>query len=194
MLIQVARWLTFVFSLSLLLIYFKGGSSLIQDVQRSSTPFYTTLTAIMAAAGLTLLVTQLLVCLRIIAAYPWADRAWLVVPGALLAISGIALGYWIRYRYLGIYWSSAVEVKAEHKIIETGPYRLVRHPIYAITPLIYTGIALAFALWWVWLACATMLIGYVVLTAYEDAYLATNLPGYQAYQQRTRYRYVPGIW
>jgi protein-S-isoprenylcysteine O-methyltransferase Ste14 len=58
----------------------------------------------------------------------------------------------------------------------------------------YPGIGLTFATRWTWIACGVMVLGYVLLTFYEDNSLAEKLPGYQEYQQRTRYRLVPGVW
>jgi protein-S-isoprenylcysteine O-methyltransferase Ste14 len=58
--------------------------------------------------------------------------------------------------------------------------------------VIYPGVALAFAVWWSWIACVAMVVGYIWLTAYEDGYLVAHLPGYREYQQQTRYRWISG--
>ena len=112
----------------------------------------------------------------------------------LLVIGSVSVAYWIRYRFLGQFWSGHIEVQDDHQVIAHGPYAIVRHPLYANTLVIYASVALAFPTWWNWLACAAMVAGYVVWTASEDRFLEENLPGYREYQQQTRYRLLPGIW
>jgi len=64
------------------------------------------------------------------------------VAGIVLTASGIALAMWARF-YIGSNWSSAVTVKVGHELVRTGPYRWVRHPIYAgiLLALIGTGLS-----------------------------------------------------
>jgi protein-S-isoprenylcysteine O-methyltransferase Ste14 len=76
--------------------------------------------------------------------------AWRVVPaapavelaGAVLAALGIALAIWARL-FLGQNWSAAVTIKEEHRLVRSGPYALVRHPIYAGILVAMLGTALA---------------------------------------------------
>lgn len=198
MLIPLLRWLAFATSLSLVLVYFKGGTLIVKDTQRSVDTTggysYAALAIVMCLAGLTILLTQLLLCLGIINTCAWAERWWMVTPGAIMVIAGILAAYWVRHRYLGRFWSGNVEIQEHHTVVEDGPYRLVRHPLYAMTLVIYPGAALAFPVWWNWIACGAVMAGYILLTAYEDRFLASHLPGYREYQQRTRYRMVPGVW
>jgi protein-S-isoprenylcysteine O-methyltransferase Ste14 len=198
MLISLLRWLAFTVSLSLLLVYFKGGTSIVKYTKRSIDAergyIYLAFTILMSLAGGTILLTQCLICVGIVQVVAWAGQWWIVTLGTILVVSGILAAYWIRYRYLGRFWSGSVEIQVRHEVIETGPYRIVRHPLYALTPVIYSGAALSFAVWWNWIACGVMIIGYIWLTAYEDKFLEVYLPGYQEYQQRTRYRLVPGVW
>jgi protein-S-isoprenylcysteine O-methyltransferase Ste14 len=197
-LIAISRWVIVAASLSLLLVYFQGGSLIVKDTKRSVETtggyIYIVFTVMMCLAGLTILSTQFLICLRIVNAIALAENSWIVTLGALLVVIGIAAAFWIRHRYLRGFWSGTVEIRENHQVVKEGPYRIVRHPIYALTLLIYPGVALAFAVWWNWIACGVMIVGYLWLTAYEDKYLEGNLVGYQEYQQLTRYRLIPGIW
>jgi protein-S-isoprenylcysteine O-methyltransferase Ste14 len=180
------------------LVYFQGGSSVIKDTQRSVKSSGDTINAVfivmMFIAGLAILLTQFLTCLRIVSVAPLVESQWVVALGALLVVAGIAAAFWIRHRYLRGFWSGNVEIQENHRVIKEGPYQIVRHPLYALTLLMYPGVALAFAFWWNWIASGVMIVEYVWLTAYEDNYLQENLPGYPQYQQQTRYRWVPGIW
>lgn len=138
--------------------------------------------------------TQFLICLGLVIVPDWGESLWLVLSGTILVITGITAEFWIRYRYLGRFWSGSVEIKKEHQIIEKGPYQIIRHPLYAVNLAIYPGAVLTFAVWWNWIACIMVTVGYVLLALYEDGYLEANLPGYREYQKRTPYRFIPELW
>jgi protein-S-isoprenylcysteine O-methyltransferase Ste14 len=79
-------------------------------------------------------------------------------------------------------------------VVQTGPYRFVRHPMYTGLILMFAGWPLVVGSWWSYLPLGAVAIAYVVRTALEDRTLQENLPGYREYAQLTRYRLVPGIW
>ncbi len=197
MVISFLRWLAFAASLSLLLVYFRGGIALVRDVRRSVAKagnyYYALFSAVMGIAGLVILVSQFLVCVGYVDTFREIPD-WLAAAGAVLVVAAILASYWIRARYLGRFWSGNVEVKPDHRIVDAGPYRIIRHPIYACAVAIYSGIAPAFALGWIWLACGIMIAGYFILDEYEDRFLAKNLAGYSEYRQRTVWKIIPGIW
>ena len=198
MLIVFLRWIVFAVSLSILLVYFKGGASIVQDIRRSvrTTGSYvsTLLILSMTLLGGVVLITQLLVCLGYWEVYAWAKVEWVACVGASLAIFGNLASYYCRYRYLKRFWKGNVELQPEHEIVDRGPYRVVRHPLYALATWMFLGVALLFATWWVLLCCLLTIIGYVLLAGYEDKFLSAKLTGYRAYQQRVRYRLLPGVW
>lgn len=198
MLISYLHWLTFLFSLAFLLIYFKGGASVLKDAKQAmdnpAGRAYLVAAVLMALLAMTILLAQILLCLDIVKGIPWAEQPWIVMTGTILACGGILAMFLIRYRYLGRFWRGAIEIQEGHEVVAHGPYQIVRHPLYAFSLVIYAGMALVFAVWWNWLACGWMMAGYIWLTAHEDSFLEANLSGYREYQQRTRYRVVPGIW
>ena len=61
--------------------------------------------------------------------YDTGWKNWIVYPGLLLTAAGIGFAIWARL-HLGRYWSGIITLKEGHKVITTGPYRWVRHPIY----------------------------------------------------------------
>jgi protein-S-isoprenylcysteine O-methyltransferase Ste14 len=92
------------------------------------------------------------------------------------------------------YASSIVEVKADQRVISTGPYRIVRHPMYAGAVLMFLATPLALGSLWAF-ACAILLCGVIVARLLdEERYLSKNLPGYRSYCRKVRYRLIPYVW
>jgi protein-S-isoprenylcysteine O-methyltransferase Ste14 len=94
------------------------------------------------------------------------------------------------------YASPLVKIDAErgHKVISTGPYAWVRHPMYGAAIPYFIGVPLLLGSWYA-LAIGFLLIGILALRAvWEEQTLMTELPGYTDYAQRVRYRLVPWVW
>ena len=92
--------------------------------------------------------------------------------------------------------SSAVRIQTErnHEVITTGPYAIVRHPMYLGVFLTVLGSPLALGSWWALLVVSPVALIFVRRTRLEDRMLHDELPGYAEYARRTRYRIVPGIF
>jgi protein-S-isoprenylcysteine O-methyltransferase Ste14 len=123
---------------------------------------------------------------------------WPTVPLAV-AIFGnvlVAIGfYFIFLVYKENTFSSAtIEVARNQRVISTGPYALVRHPMYASAFLYVLGTPLALGSYWGLLAVALMLVALIWRLLDEEEFLASNLPGYTEYQKKIRYRLVPHVW
>jgi protein-S-isoprenylcysteine O-methyltransferase Ste14 len=120
-----------------------------------------------------------------------------VLPVVSLICDGfVALGFYVVFLVFreNSYTSAVIEVSQEQKVIDTGPYRMVRHPMYsgASLLLIFTPLALGS---WVALPLPVALILVVVVRLLEEEkFLSANLSGYEAYRQTVRYRLVPFIW
>jgi protein-S-isoprenylcysteine O-methyltransferase Ste14 len=80
------------------------------------------------------------------------------------------------------------------QVVQSGPYRFVRHPMYSGLILMFAGWPLVLGSLWSYLPLAALTAAYVVRTALEDRTLRQHLPGYEAYARLTRYRLLPGIW
>jgi protein-S-isoprenylcysteine O-methyltransferase Ste14 len=123
---------------------------------------------------------------------------WSNVPPALSLIADgfVALGFYIVFLVFreNTYSRATIEVSAGQKVITTGPYAVVRHPMYAGASvlLLFTPIALGS---WVGVPFALPLILVVVARLLdEEKFLVANLNGYTEYRQRVRYRLIPFIW
>ncbi len=79
-------------------------------------------------------------------------------------------------------------------VVQDGPYRFVRHPMYLGIIVFFLCIPPALGSWWGLAPAGTIGLLYVIRTALEDRMLASELSGYAEYAQRTRYRLFPRIW
>jgi protein-S-isoprenylcysteine O-methyltransferase Ste14 len=89
-----------------------------------------------------------------------------------------------------------VKVQAErgHRVIDTGPYAFVRHPMYSGAVLYFAGIALLLGSWWGLILSSVFFVLFSIRAAIEERALIDGLPGYADYLARVRYRLVPGLW
>lgn len=149
------------------------------------------LLAIIAVALLVWLVVMGLDAVR----FGWSRiPAWLEGVGTLLLLISFYVFY-ITFRE-NPYLSPAVRIQSERsqRVISTGPYRWVRHPLYAGFALFALGTALMLGSWW-GLFGALILIGIVACRAVlEERVLRDELDGYRAYATRVRYRLIPYLW
>ena len=113
--------------------------------------------------------------------------------GAVLVAAGLLFTVWARV-HLGSNWSGIVTVKRDHELVTSGPYAIVRHPMYASALLYLTGTPLALASYWRLIPLAAMLPFLMWRLFDEERFLVENLPGYADYQQKVRHRLVPGVW
>jgi protein-S-isoprenylcysteine O-methyltransferase Ste14 len=90
--------------------------------------------------------------------------------------------------------SATIELAPDHKVISTGPYALVRHPMYGGALLMLLGIPIALGSWWGLLVFVAMMPALIWRLFDEEAFLARNLQGYVEYQKQVRYRLIPRIW
>ena len=125
--------------------------------------------------------------------FHWSEVRPLV---SLISDGFVVLGFFVVFLVFreNSYTSAIIEVSTEQKVITSGPYRVVRHPMYtgASLLLLFSPLALGS---WVALACSVLLIVVVAIRLFdEEKYLAINLSGYEAYRQTVRYRLVPFIW
>jgi protein-S-isoprenylcysteine O-methyltransferase Ste14 len=123
----------------------------------------------------------------------WSEiPIWLVLLGDVL----VGLGLFIVFLVFGenTFTSATIEVKDEQKLISTGPYAVIRHPMYSGAFIMLLGIPLALGSWWALIFVFLLFAAIVWRLLEEEKFLAENLPGYQRYRQKARYRLIPFIW
>jgi protein-S-isoprenylcysteine O-methyltransferase Ste14 len=117
---------------------------------------------------------------------------WLILLSHALVLGGLLFAFWVMR--VNSFASRTIQVEAGQKVISTGPYRLIRHPLYSgsLVMLLFTPLALGsyFAL----PAFALLLPVYVFRLLNEEKVLRQELQGYCEYCLRTRFRLIPFVW
>ena len=125
--------------------------------------------------------------------FGWSSvPAGVVLLGDALVIAGF---YFISIVYReNTFTSATIEVAKDQKVITTGPYAIVRHPMYAGGLLYLLGTPLALGSYWGLVVFGAILLLLLWRLFDEERFLSTNLPGYAEYRQRVRHRLVPFVW
>jgi len=131
---------------------------------------------------------------------PALDRrfGWSHMPpyAALAGDLLVALG-WLAIFFVfkeNTFTSATIELASGQEVISTGPYALVRHPMYAGGLVMLLGMPIALGWWWGVLVMAAILPALIWRLFDEERFLTRNLPGYGEYQHKVRYRLIPQIW
>jgi protein-S-isoprenylcysteine O-methyltransferase Ste14 len=127
--------------------------------------------------------------------YRWNRTA---VPPSIVLIGDITvvIGCGIIHRVFRAnrYTAATVQVEAEQTLTDTGPYAVVRHPMYAGALLLLFGTPLALGSLKGLLVSLLLFLAIIVRLLDEERLLVQDLPGYLAYKTRVRFRLIPGIW
>jgi protein-S-isoprenylcysteine O-methyltransferase Ste14 len=122
------------------------------------------------------------------------------LPPALQALGWamilLSSGFMMWVMHENSFAAPVVKVQTErgHRVISTGPYAVVRHPMYSGIVLFFVGAALLLGSWWGVAMSPLFAALFAVRTGIEERALIDGLPGYAEYTARVRYRLVPGLW
>ena len=127
----------------------------------------------------------------------WRFGWWLLPNWAVWAAAGLFLASYLLYAEVlreNTYLSRTIEVQENQKVIDTGLYGIVRHPMYMATTILFLAMPLVLASPISFL----IMLGYIPVIAKriknEESVLENGLPGYKEYKQRVKYRLLPFIW
>jgi protein-S-isoprenylcysteine O-methyltransferase Ste14 len=125
--------------------------------------------------------------------YGWStmSMSWVVLGDTLVGVGFYFI--FLVYRE-NTFTSATIEIATNQKVISTGPYGIVRHPMYASALLYLLGTPLALGSYWGFVPLAAMLPFLIWRLLDEERLLSESLPGYLEYQQKVRRRLLPGIW
>jgi protein-S-isoprenylcysteine O-methyltransferase Ste14 len=123
----------------------------------------------------------------------WQRTEFTFWLGVVLLLAGFGITIWAR-RVLGRNWSGTVTIKENHELVQSGPYGLVRHPIYTGLLLAFLGSAISLGEWRGLLAFFLVLIAFRIKPGIEERWMTELFgPAYGEYRKRVR-MLVPFIW
>ena len=125
--------------------------------------------------------------------FGWSTMpTWVVITAALLFLTAYAL--YAEVMRENAYLSRTIKVEKGQTVVDTGIYGIVRHPMYAVTILLFLMIPLVLGSWYALIAFAFYPAVIVVRLTNEEDLLTKELPGYAQYKQKVKYRIIPFIW
>ncbi len=125
--------------------------------------------------------------------FGWSDMpAWVVIVASILFLVAYAL--YAEVMRENAYLSRTIKVEEGQTVVDTGLYGIVRHPMYAVTILLFLMIPLILGSWYALIAFAFYPAVIVVRLKDEEELLTNELPGYCEYKRKVNYRLIPFIW
>ena len=143
----------------------------------------------------TIFLVGIIVVAGLDARFAWSSAPlWVKILGGIGFSLSLALTFWVMTA--NTFLSTFVRIQDDrgHYTVTRGPYRFVRHPMYVGILFMSWGIPLLLGSWWAVIPGALIMVLFVIRTALEDRTLQAELPGYQDYVQKVRYRLIPGVW
>jgi protein-S-isoprenylcysteine O-methyltransferase Ste14 len=114
------------------------------------------------------------------------------IAGDLLVFLGLLIIFFVFKE--NTFTSAVIEVDAQQKVVATGPYALIRHPMYAGALVMLAGVPLALGSVWGLLTIVPITVVIVLRLLDEERFLDKNLAGYSDYSNKTGYRLLPYVW
>ena len=125
--------------------------------------------------------------------FGWSQMPfWVTVVSSVVLLISYAL--YAEVMRENAYLSRTIEIGEGQKVVDTGLYGIVRHPMYAVTLWLFLSIPLLLGSWWSLLCFLPYIAVIIVRIHNEEKVLEAGLEGYSEYKQRVKYRLIPFIW
>ena len=111
---------------------------------------------------------------------------------AILVVAYMALAGWTFQ--VNAFAAPVVKIQSDQQVIDSGPYAVVRHPMYSGALLLFIGLPLLLGSWWGLVLSLVLIVALAWRAVNEERALRDELPGYADYMRRVRYRLVPQVW
>lgn len=195
--IIIARITTLIVIILWFILYWQGGRQLLigfRPGKNDPTKYNDRpLVLMIAVLSMSVWISGLLILRKRI---PWIESETtmtLAFVGLGLALIG-TLGVSFSRRQLGPYWSAETHVRQDHQVVASGPYRIVRHPLYAFAIIQSIGTCMVFPTIWNIISTILVCLCFVLKTIGEDRNIASRISGYQEYARKVPYLLIPRIW
>lgn len=123
---------------------------------------------------------------------------WSYVPAFLSIVANVFVltGFIIIFFVFreNSFTSGIIEIDKDQKVVTTGPYRMVRHPMYSGASLLFISAPLALGSWWALIPGFLLIMTMIIRLLDEEKFLSVNLRGYKEYCIHTPYRLIPFVW
>ena len=116
------------------------------------------------------------------------------VIGTAAVVAAVGVVWWCAAANHFLSTRSRIQSERGHTVVQHGPYRFIRHPMYASRTVLIIGAALMLGSWIALVPAALIALLLVLRTSLEDRMLTTELPGYREYAKHVPERLVPGLW
>ena len=125
--------------------------------------------------------------------FGWSNMpVWVVIAASVLFLAAYAL--YAEVMRENAYLSRTIKVEQGQTVVDTGLYGIVRHPMYAVTILLFLMIPLILGSWYALLAFGFYPAIIIARLKDEEELLTAELPGYAEYKQKVKYRIIPFVW
>lgn len=125
--------------------------------------------------------------------FKWSSvPIYVIVVGDILVFLGLIIVFFVFRE--NTFTSAIIEVDNKQKVISTGPYKQLRHPMYTGAIIMLLGVPLSLGSWWGILTVIPLVLVIISRLLDEEKFLTKNLPGYSDYKKGVRYRLIPFIW
>ena len=114
--------------------------------------------------------------------------------GTVAVVAAVGVIWWCAAANHFLSARSRIQSERGHTVVQQGPYRFVRHPLYASRIVLILGAALTLGSWIALVPAALNAVLLILRTSLEDRLLTTDLPGYREYAKHVPARLVPGLW
>ena len=125
--------------------------------------------------------------------FGWTDvPLWCVVTASVVLL--LSYGLYAEVMRENAYLSRTIEVQNGQKVVDTGLYSIVRHPMYAVTVWLFLSIPVVLGSWWALVCFLPYVAVIAVRIVNEEKVLEAGLEGYSEYKKRVKYRIIPFVW
>ena len=125
--------------------------------------------------------------------FGWSDvPTWVIIVASIMFLAAYTL--YAEVMRENAYLSRTIKVEEGQKVVDTGLYGVVRHPMYSATILLFLMIPLVLGSWYALIAYAFYPLIIIIRLKDEEALLTKELSGYSQYKQKVKYRLIPFVW